>query len=434
MKLNRGFLLLLPVALGVAVAAWLFSMAEPPDRVEQDERNVTARILRAELKPVNAIVRGYGNVHAARSWESISEVAGAIIWRNAELDTGNILLAGTTALIIDPTVYELAVAQALADLAAVEIDITQLDTEEANTGRLLALEQSRLDLTRTELSRIRNLAKRGITSQSTLDGQERATLQAQRVVAELQNSQRLIPSRRNRLDAQMARMQAVLDRANRELTKTEIIVPFDLRVGVIHVEQHQFVTTGQPLVTADDIAQAEITTQIPMASFRRLIGNGNRGEAQMSTELANNFDKVSVEVRLVSDPSQTWIGRLVRVENALDPQARSVPAVVTVDAPYANANPPLRLPLVPNMYVELLFEGPEISENVMIPDSAVHGGNLVYLRDKEGRLVLREVSVSWRQGGQAIIENGIEPGEEVILDDLVPAIPGIIVIPAGEEK
>ncbi|WP_255013991.1 efflux RND transporter periplasmic adaptor subunit [Roseovarius sp. M141] len=384
--------------------------------------------------PVRTIVRGYGNVRAARSWEAISEISGTIIWRHPELDTGNVLGAGTVALKIDATVYDLAVAQAEADLAALEADIAQLDTDEANTRRLLALEQSRLDLTETELTRIRDLVARGVASQSTVDGQERATLQVRRVVTELQNALGLIPSRRNRLDAQMSRTKSVLARATRDLAKTDIVVPFDLRVGTVHVERHQFVVAGQSLVTADDIGQAEIIAQIPVVSFRRLLGGASPDEPAESAVLPISFQGISAEVRLVSDTSQTWPGRLVRVESALDPQARSVPAVVTVDDPYAGANPPMRLPLVPNMYVEVTLDGPVISASVTIPQSAVHEGNIVYLRDADGRLVLREVSVSWRQSGQAIIAKGIAPGEEVILDDLVPAIPGMIVRPVEANK
>ncbi|WP_324753929.1 efflux RND transporter periplasmic adaptor subunit [Roseovarius sp. Pro17] len=429
--MRRGIGLLLPVALGVGVAAWLISTAEPPARLDEHERSVVARTITAKVTPVRAVVRGYGNVRAARSWEAISEISGTIIWRNPELDTGNVLRAGSEALKIDPTAYELAVAEAEADLAALEADIAQLDTDEANTGRLLALEQSRLDLTETELTRIRNLVERDVASQSAVDGQERATLQVRRGVAELQNALGLIPSRRNRLDAQMARTAAVLNRARRDLAKTHIVVPFDLRVGSVHVERHQYVVAGQPLVTADDIRQAEITAQIPVMAFRRLLGDANRNTPLKPEALPMSFAEISAEVRLVSDPTQTWPGRLVRVESALDPQARSVPAVVTVDDPYANANPPLRLPLVPNMYVELVLRGPVISESVTIPESAVHEGDLVYLRDSKGRLELRQVSVAWRQNGQAIIASGVEPGEEVILDDLMPAIPGINVIQTG---
>lgn len=434
MKIPRMLRLLPPIALGIAVAAWLISTAEPPARMEEGERSVVARTVTAREAPVRTIVRGYGNVRAARSWEAVSEIAGAIVRRHPDLDTGNVIRKGTTVLKIDPTAYELAVAQAEADLAALDADVAQTDIDEANTGRLLTLEQSRLDLAETELERIRDLSERGVTSPSTLGEQERATLQVRRSVEELRNTLGLIPSRRNRLDAQMARTRVVLASARRDLEKTDIVVPFDLRIGTVHVERHQFVAPGQNLVTADDIEQAEITAQIPVMSFRRLLGDAGRDDASSPTEMFASFDKVSAEVRLVSDASQTWPGRLVRVESALDPQARSVPAIVSVDDPYAGANPPLRLPLVPNMYVELILTGPVVDTAITLPDSAIHQGNLVYLRDGVGRLELREVSVAWRQGGQAVIANGLKQGEEVILDDLIPAIPGMIVNPVGASE
>lgn len=256
-----------------------------------------------------------------------------------------------------------------------------------------------------------------------------------RGVAELQNINALTPSRRNRLAAQRARTEAVLARAKRDLEKTDIVVPFDLRIASVHVEWGQFVAVGQKLVTADDTGQAEITAQIPVESFRRLLGGeGDEDDLRAFADLPARFAGIAAQVRLVSDPSQIWKGRLVRVESALDPQARSVPAVVVVDDPYAGADPPLRLPLVPNMYVELVLTGTPTPARVMIPDSAVHEGGLVYLRGADGRLELREVSVAWRQAGRTVLDHGVNPGEDVILDDLTPAIPGMIVTPAGDEE
>ncbi|PVA11526.1 hypothetical protein DC366_00695 [Pelagivirga sediminicola] len=408
----------------------MISTSEPPARVDSHERGVVAHTVMAEAGPVRAVVRGFGNVQAARSWEAISEVSGAITWRHPDLDTGNLLREGTRVLKIDPTAYELQVAQAEADLAALDAEAAQLDIDATNTERLLSLEQDRLDLAETELARMRDLVERGVASQSGLDGQERATLQVRRTTVELQNALDLIPTQRKKLDAQMARTKAILARARRDVEKTDIVVPFDLRVGSVHVQRHQFVTAGQPLVTADDVSQAQITAQIPLMSFRRLMGGGGEGSALSLGDMPTRFNGISAEVQLVSDPSQTWTGRLVRVESALDPQARSAPAVIVVDDPYANTNPPLHLPLVPNMYAEVILTGPVISTSVKVPGSAVHGGNLVYLRDADGRLELREVSVAWRQDGQAVLSGGIAPGEEVILGDLVPAIPGMIVTPA----
>lgn len=430
MKIPRGLRLVPPIAIGIGIAAWLISTAEPPARTEQAERSVVARLAKVETGRLRTEVRGFGNVQAARSWEAVAEVAGTVIWRHPDLDAGNMLPEGTTVLRIDPTAYELAVAQAEADLAALEADAAQLSVDEANTGRLLALEENRLKLAEAELARIRDLAKRGVAAQSALDVQERSTLQVHRGVEELRNAHALIPSRQARLEAQVARTNVVLDRARRDLSKTEIVAPFDLRVGKVHVERHQYVGAGQPLISADDMARVEITAQIPVASFRRLLSGTSDGGVMTLSDLSNRFAGVSAEVRLVSDPSQIWTGQLMRVESALDPQARSVPAVIAVDDPYSEANPPLRLPLVPNMYVEVILTGPESAPRVTLPDSAIHEGPIVYLRNEEGRLELREVSVEWRQSGLAVLEDGIAAGEEVILDDLMPAIPGMIVTPA----
>ncbi len=430
MKIPRLLKFAPPIVLGAGVAAWLISTAEPPARIDQSERSVVARIVIAEMARVRTTVRGHGNVQAARNWEAVAEIAGTVVWRHPDLETGNIIAEGTKVLRIDPTGYELTVAQAEADLAALEADAAQLAVDEANTSRLLTLEEGRLALAEAELARVRDLAERGVAAPSALDAQERTTLQVRRGVEELRNANALVPSRRARLEAQVARTRIVLARAKRDLDKTDIVAPFDLRVGQVHVERHQYVGAGQPLVTADGMDRVEITAQIPVDSFRRLLGSTTGSDAMTPSGLSGRFAEVSANVRLVSDPSQTWRGRLVRVESALDPQARSVPAVIAVDDPYAGAAPPLRLPLVPNMYVEVVLTGPEGPARIALPAGAIHEGNIVYLRNGDGRLELRDVSVDWRQSGMAVLDGGIAEGEEVIADDLMPAIPGMIVEPA----
>lgn len=430
MKIPRLLKLVPPIALGVGIAAWLISTGEPPARVEQSERSIVARTVTAQSTRVRTLVRGYGNVQAARNWEAVAEVAGTVVWRHPDLDTGNVILQGTKVLEIDPTTYELAIAQAEADLAALEADTAQLAVDEANTARLLSLEEDRLRLAEAELARIRDLARRGVATQSALDAQERTTLQVRRSAEELRNAHALIPSRTARLEAQVARTKTVLARAKRDLDKTDIVAPFDLRVSKVHVENHQFAGTGQPLVSADDISRAEVIAQVPMDGFRRLLGTDANTDPMTPANMPERFDSITAEVHLVTDPSQSWGGRLVRVESALDPQARSVPAVIAVDNPYAGANPPLHLPLVPNMYVEVILTGPEGPARITLPDSAIHEGDIVYLRNGEGRLELRNVSVDWRQSGIAVLDGGISEGDEVIVDDLMPAIPGMIVKPA----
>lgn len=124
---------------------------------------------------------------------------------------------------------------------------------------------------------------------------------------------------------------------------------------------------------------------------------------------------------------------MTRVEGALDPKARSVRIVVSVDDPYAGAAPPVRLPLVPNMYLEATLTGRPLPPQVVVPEEAVHRGDTVYVRDDEGRLQVRQVDVAFRQDGRAVLTDGLREGEVVVLDDLAPAIPGTPLAVVGEE-
>lgn len=430
MKSLRILRLVPPLAIGLGIAAWLVAGSEPPERVDRQVRSVTARTQLVKPRQVRPVLRGYGTVRPARSWQAVAEVAGAITYRHPDLETGKMIPVGTRVLEIDRTRYELALRQAEADLAALRAERDQLDADAANTRRILEIERERLALAEDELDRIRALAERGAVPQSRLDEQHRATLQLRRGVQELKNALGLLPVQKARLKAQVARAEAGRDRAERDLATTRISTPFDVRVGQVHAERHQFVPAGAPLVSADGIDRAEVTAHLPFDGFPRLIGAAaGGGNGLNADDMAAALDRIEAELLLVSDRGQRWQGRVIRVENALDPQARSVPVVIGVDAPYAGTNPPLRLPLVPNMYVEVTLSGPPGPARITLPASALHEGDTIYLRDDEGRLELRTVEPAWRQDGTVVIASGLSPGAEVILDDIVPALPGMRVIP-----
>lgn len=433
MKLSRIFLILPPVLAAVAGTVWLVSNAEPPARVEQAEMEVTARTMVAEPRALQLTARGYGSVRPAWSWQAVAEVAGAITFRHPDLETGNIIAGGTTVLEIDTEPYEIALRQARADLAALAAEREQIALEQGNTAGLLEIERERLALGQRDLERVRALVERGAAPQSRLDELERNTLQMRRVVQELENALSLTETRVARVAAQIARAEAAVDRAGRDLRLTRVTVPRDMRVGAVQVELHEFTQPGKPLVQGDGIDRAEVTAQIPIAEFARLMGEVTGDSDLAHAAQIPALEEISAELRLVTVPGQVWEGRVIRIENALDPVARSVPVVIAVDAPYEGAAPPKHLPLVPNMYVEVLLSAQSDTPRIALPASAVQGER-VYLRDADGRLELREISRAWQQEGLVVIEDGLEAGEEVVLDDISPAIPGLRILPLETGK
>lgn len=428
MRMRPVLWLLLPVVLGAAMAGWLISRAPAPERVEAGPAGLAVRVATARAEAIRPQAKGWGNIRAADTWTAIAEVRGTVLWQHPDLENGRLIAAGTTVIEIDPADYELAIAQAEADLDALAAETSQIDAEAANTARVLDLEQARLALSEADLTRIRTLVEQGTAPQTRADDAERAVLAARRVVAELQNTLALVPVRRESVAAQRTRTEAALARARRDLEKTAVTVPFDLRVTDVTTEPYQYVTVGHPLLSGNGVERVEVLAQIPVATFRRLMGGAAAPADILAAMRSGPGAMLEAELRPIADPSQVWQGRVTRVEGALDPQARTVPVVVEIADPYAGANPPLRLPLVPNLQVEVTLTGAVLPDAVTIPEAALHGAQVLVI-GADDRLELRAVTPAFRQDGLAVIAEGLAPGARVVLDDIAPAIPGMALQP-----
>jgi multidrug efflux pump subunit AcrA (membrane-fusion protein) len=417
-----------PIALGIAAAVWMISSAPGPARVEGAAPALPVRVMTITAEDIRPTVTAWGNLRAAETWVAVAEVQGEVIWRHPDLEPGRLIPAGTEVLRIDPADYQLALAQSQADLAALEAERAQLDAESENTGRILALEQDRLRLAETDLERTRALTEQGTLPQSRADEAERATLLARRTVAELENTLALIPSREARIAAQIARSEAAIARAERSLENTTLTTPFDLRVTEVSAERYQTVAPGQVLIRADGIAAAEVVAHLGIDSFRSLLGD--TPDTITLADMMRDGPAVRIDVTLspLSDPAQVWPARVVRIEGALDARARTVPVVVSVDDPYEGADPPRRLPLVANMQVGLTFQGAPLTGAIAIPEAALHGG-MVRVVGPDDLLELRHVTAAFAQNGRVVIADGLSPGDRVVIDDIVPAIPGMALTP-----
>ena len=421
---------LLPVAGAILLAAQLAARAEGPVRVAQAQPGLAVRVATVEAGPLVPEAQGWGNVRPAETWSAIAEVRGTVVWRAPDLAAGRLLRAGTEVLRLDPADYQLAIAQAEADLASLRAESAQIAAEAANTGRVLELEQARVALVETDAQRARDLVAQGTAAPARADEAERALLSARRTVVELQNALALIPPRQDRNAAQVARTEAALARARRDLAHTVVTVPFDMRITAAPAELYQFVAAGQVMVAGEGFAQAEVLAQLPVAAFQRLLAGVSVEGGVLEVLDRQPGARLSAEVEPVGNPGQVWPGRVDRTEAALEARARTVQVVVVVDDPIEGARPPERIPLVSNLQARVTLRGPELPSVIAIPAGALHGG-LVYLADAQDRLELRPVQVAFRQGDLAVIASGLEGGERLVLDDIAPAVPGMALLPVA---
>lgn len=422
------YVVLAALVAGAAIAAVLVINRQTPMHGDGAAVAREFRVVVAERVPFQFEARGYGVSRAAEYWQATANVPGRVVERHPKLESGMLVREGELLVALDPSRYRLAVAEAEATLASLSADLGRLEKEEENTSRLLELERERLALSEQELSRIERLVEQGSISRSRRDQQVRETVAQRRAVATLENEMALVPARRNRLQAELQRAEARLGKAREDLADTRFEAPYDVRIDEVNVELHQQVAAGQKLFRGDSISAAEIEAHFPLPTLRRLMGSVLRADASLSEDAdigeRLDFASINAEARLAALAEIRWSAQVTRVVSGLEPQTRSVRVVVTVDRPYDNVAPPARPALQPGMYLQVLLSAPAPEDQLAVPAAAVHG-NEVYIATEDDRLERRQVSIAFRQGDLAVVDQGLSSGEQVIVDDPVPAIDGM---------
>ncbi|MCW8907080.1 MAG: efflux RND transporter periplasmic adaptor subunit [Sedimenticola sp.] len=433
----RPLFIVLGLLAGVGLAAMLIANRQSPAHGEIEPVVPTLTVITVQPLDFQLEARGYGVTRAANSWQAVANLPGRVVERHPRLESGALVRKDTLLLALDPSRYKLAIADIEAELVSLSAELSQLDTEQENTRRLLKLEQTRLVLADQELSRIERLVNSGSVSQSRHDEQQRATLAQRQAVTTLENQLALLPSRKDHLQARIDRAMTRLEQARQDLADTRFVAPYDLRIDEVNIELHQYATAGQRLFRADSIAQAEIETHVPLPTLRRLVGSvlyTAPGPDALDISEQVDFSAIDIEVRLAGAEQIRWPARVTRVASGLDPATRTARVVVVVDAPYERVTPSEHPHMQPGMYVQVYLSTMNRDPLLVIPATALHK-NEVYRVTDDNRLERRPVVVAFEQNDLAVISSGLSPGDRIIVDDPVPALDGMAIQPLqGEEQ
>jgi RND family efflux transporter MFP subunit len=428
----KRLLILPPIAIGAAVLAWQLGSGAGPEQGVMEEVTRAVRVIEATPVPFVPRAVGYGTARPGQVWQAVAEVSGKIVEKYPELERGQLLEAGTVILRIDPANYELALARGEAALGSARAQLAELEVREAITRASIGIEQRALALAEQDLDRSQTLLARGNSSQSVVDQAETALLGQRQRVQELDNQLRLIPTERRVLEASIALQEAELQDARLDLERTTIRMPFDGRIAEVEVEQTQFVSVGEILAQADSIDVAEIDARFSIGHLAPLVRSDLDIAALTAGELGDLPERFGLQaaVRLrTQDLTAGWEARFDRLGEGMDPQTRTMGVIVTVDQPYRKAIPGRRPPLLKDMFVEVELRGRPWNDTLVVPRIATHrsadGQAVLYLAGPEDRLEIRPVTLGPVQGDLAVIEAGLEPGERVVVSDLIPAIVGM---------
>ncbi|WP_394126361.1 efflux RND transporter periplasmic adaptor subunit [Vibrio hepatarius] len=433
MKINKK-LLFFP-ALAVGVISLIVAVELKPDLPVKpaSDRARLVDTVPLELKAMAPLAIGFGKVAPKIEWNAIAEVTGKVVYRHPQLEKGQILQAGTEILRIDPLDYELKLVQAQADLKSAQTSLAKLNQEESNLKQTLKIEKNRLVIANKELERKQNLRKKGLTSQSDVDQQTQSALSQRKLVLDIENQIGLMPDEKRVAEALVKVNTSKVEEAQRSLEKTIITLPYDLRIADVEIEQNQVVNLQQTMVTGHGMDVMEVEAQLSIHDMQTLassLGEFARDETGIPQP---NKSSIQASIELSSgNLKASWPAKVSRISETVDPNQATAGVILEIEQDYRNLNPTSVPPLVNGMFVRASIEG-QANPSWVIPERALHGDK-IYLMDDENKLQIKTVNVEYRRDNQVVIDGDLNQGDKLILNDLLPAINGMLLKEASSEE
>ena len=313
-----------------------------------------------------------GRMHAVDYAEIRPEVSGRIT--EVRFQDGQQVKAGDVLFVIDPRPYAAAVEHDQAALESARSQLVRANQDEDRGKQLIlthAIAQSDLD---TYNNNVR-------TAQANVDA----------------------------ADAQLKQAQVDLEHAY-------VTAPISGRVSRAEITLGNVVQAGinAPLLTSivsqDGIyADFEVDEQTYLDTIR----SGAVGNAQ----------EQRIPVRLTADnDSRLYEGFIQSFDNRID----STSGTIRARAKFANADGAL----VPGMFVSVRLAASQDQRVLLVPDRAVgfdQSKKFVYVVDADNKVSYREVELGPSVDKGRVVQNGLKPGDRVIVDGIQAVRPNDVV-------
>ena len=380
---GRLLIIGLPVAVlfaFIVLYVVLAAAAPQAERAEVVARPSAVFVTEAELSPVQLSVTTQGEVTPLTEIDLTAQVSGRITYVNPNFVDGGFFEAGEVLVRLEDADYRLAVTRAEALVA--------------QSRQALVREQAEAELAREEWASLGE----GEASPLTLREPQMAEARAQ-----------------------LASAQATLDEARLNLSRTRITAPFEGRVRAKSADLGQYVGPGARLgrVFATNRVQVRLPlTNAELATLNLpLAFHANETNPGRPAHLSAN---VAGQVR-------NWEGLLVRSESAIDPQTRTMSAIIEVEDPYGEAAEAAGAPLAVGLFVTARIDGRELENAIVLPRSALRGADQVFVAQLDGTLAIHRVTVIDTSAERVVVTAGVEPGDRIVTSPLRGAAEGMLV-------
>jgi membrane fusion protein (multidrug efflux system) len=200
--------------------------------------------------------------------------------------------------------------------------------------------------------------------------------------------------------SQYDRSKANLDSAIAQLAETDarldnkrIVAPFAGTAGIIKVKVGEYIESGDPITTLQDLSELEIDFSVPAKHFPQL----RKG--------------LAITVRTAAFPNRDFSATLQALDASVDAGTRNL----LLRATLADSSG-----LLPGMYARLIIDLDQPVDLVTVPETAIDyslHGNIVYVvlqTDGELSVQPRVVETRGARDGRIAVLSGLQGGEKVV--------------------
>jgi RND family efflux transporter MFP subunit len=359
-----------PCAVLALAGAGIFTAPHWPHAVTpaaEDDETLQTSVAELTVSEFTPLVQSEGTVSACDTISITTQVAGTVKRLAAGFEVSGFIAAGEIVAELDGVDYETAIVSARAQLA--------------RTEAACALEETRSQQARLNWEELGYQDKPGdLVLRIPQLSEAKAAVEAAR---------------------------AQLARAQRDLERTKIRVPYACRVLTRTVTQGQTLNANAVLGTIIAAGKAHVKLPIPPEDAHLLA----LPETSLDTPL-------EIELRTEADgPARR--ARIIRTEPQLDSETGALMATAAITEPYraAGALPPLRI----GQKVKATIRGAGFKDVTAVPRAAVADGNLIHLVSRDTfRLCRRTIQPLWMDA-ENVITRGL-PGGSLLATGSDPAL------------
>jgi multidrug efflux system membrane fusion protein len=210
------------------------------------------------------------------------------------------------------------------------------------------------------------------------------------------------------LDAVVQADEAVVENARLQLAYTSITAPIDGRTGTIAVNRGNVVKANDiALVTINQITPIYVSFSVP------------------EQELANiQKFKASGELHVSALSSQSGARQAAGALTFIDNKVNTATGTILLKASFPNHDHSLW----PGQFVDVVLTLTTEKNRTVVPQQAVQTGQqgqFVFVIKEDKTAEVRQVTVARTYENWAIIEKGVQPGEQVVIDGQLRLAPGV---------